>query len=68
MGPVTFNELGAQMLAILEEQIESDGRSESGRDLNISKTHLEDSMTRYNSAQHRRAGTWKRDDPDKPEQ
>jgi hypothetical protein len=62
---LTFNEHGAEMMKELERQIDECGRSEAGRDLALSRTHLEDALTRYNSAQYRKKGTWKRADPDK---
>lgn len=34
------------------------------RDLSLAITHLEDALTRYNSACYRIDGTWKRRDPD----
>lgn len=38
---------------------------EEARDLSIAITHLEDALTRYNSARYRRAGTWQRAEPDR---
>lgn len=35
------------------------------RDLALSRTHLEDALTRFNSAQYRLRGTWDRRDPEK---
>lgn len=60
----TFNELGAEMMARLEELL---GTGEPGtvkRELALSKTALEDALTRFNSACYRMAGTWKRADPE----
>lgn len=63
----TFNELGAEMQAILDERRAEAGQSEAGRDLALAATHLEDALTRYNSARYRMMGTWKRADPDRME-
>lgn len=65
-GPATFNELGRQMQAILELTRAEAGRSEAGRDFALAATHLEDTLTRYNSGRYRAMGTWKRADPDRP--
>lgn len=35
------------------------------RDLELAQQHLQDALTRYNSAQYRLRGTWERRDPDK---
>ena len=61
----TFNEHGAEMMNIIERQLDEVGRDLPGRDLALARTHLEDALTRYNSAQYHRRGTWKRADPDK---
>lgn len=63
----TFNDFGASMMEILEEQLGSGHDGSVARDLALSRTHLEDALTRYNSAQYRIRGTWKRLDPDKME-
>jgi hypothetical protein len=65
----TFNEHGNAMMVLIEEKAESasafDGPAR--RDLALARTHLEDALTRYNSACYRINGTWKRADPDTPE-
>lgn len=64
---MTFNQHGQAMLDICETQIKSDETpGPVARELALSRTHLEDALTRYNSAQYRKAGTWKRADPDAP--
>lgn len=62
---MTFNEHGAAMVSQIEALQGDVGRSDAGRDLALSLTHLEDALTRFNSAQYRIAGTWKRADPEK---
>jgi len=55
------------MLDAIAEQIVADAYTAApgaARDLALAKTHLEDALTRYNSAQYRAKGTWKRADPD----
>ena len=64
---LTFNELVA--LAGLRLEFRSEAQpavdADEARDLALVRTHLEDALTRYNSACYRRAGTWKRADPDR---
>lgn len=62
--PATFNMLGNAMQEMAEQQRNQASDGAVGRDLSIAITHLEDAMTRYNSAQYRRKGVWKRADPD----
>lgn len=71
----TFNEHGNAMLQqahqlrrdVFDGKVASDApanRDAAGRDLSIAITHLEDALTRYNSACYHLAGTWSRRDPD----
>lgn len=67
----TFNDCANEMFVILADRAVQNGASpdnyqaDAGRDLALAKTHLEDALTRYNSARYRMGGTWKRADPDK---
>lgn len=63
---MTFNEHGLAMLQMASNRRdEAYGQDAALRDLSIAITHLEDALTRYNSACYRMAGTWKRADPEK---
>ena len=62
--PMTFNELVIEAVAIAKAHRSTTSDPEEGRDLSLAVTHLEDALTRYNSSRYRRAGTWKRADPD----
>lgn len=69
---MTFNEHGTAMQSILDEArtecaslaATSLDHGAAARDLALSATHLEDALTRYNSARYRMKGIWKRADPD----
>ena len=67
---LTFNELLALAGLRLEERVESgeDMDVDEARDLALVRTHLEDALTRYNSACYRRLGIWQRADPDRRSQ
>lgn len=67
---LTFNQLGERMHAAIafrraEARLLPDERADlAGRDLALANTHLEDALTRYNSARYHALGTWQRRDPD----
>jgi hypothetical protein len=61
---MTFNQHGNTMLDLIAQQKLLEGDGAVLRDLALAATHLEDALTRYNSAQYRRKGTWNRADPD----
>lgn len=67
---MTYNEHGNAMLAIAGDKRNScdpqndPAQMAAARDLSLAITHLEDALTRYNSACYRLAGTWNRRDPD----
>jgi hypothetical protein len=64
MDGLTFNELGAAMMERINTQL-LNATGDTARDLALARTHLEDALTRFNSAQYRLAGTWKRADPER---
>lgn len=61
----TFNELLNHALKMATDQRNSTPISDAARDLSIAITHIEDALTRYNSAQYRESGNWVRLDPDR---
>lgn len=61
----TFNEHGKAMHALINEKKLEAVDGGAARDLALANTHLEDALTRYNSACYRIAGTWKRADPER---
>lgn len=69
-GDLTYNELLALAGQRLNDRIAELGlvvdeaKVDTGRDLSLAHTALEDAATRYNSARYRANGTWKRGDPD----
>ena len=60
---MTFNEHGNAMLARAKYLRES-ATGDAARDLSLSITHLEDALTRFNSALYRIQGMWVRRDPE----
>ncbi len=62
---MTYNEHGNEMIKILDEAIEAEGRSDAAREFALARTALEDALTRYNSGRYRQLGVWKRVDPDR---
>jgi hypothetical protein len=68
--PPTFNEHGNAMLRriwhLLGDDLDRGVMTEDSiRDLELSREHLEDALTRYNSARYRMNGTWGRQDSDR---
>lgn len=58
----------ADSLAIAQNAIDEGQRDQhnaAAREFALSITHLEDALTRYNSARYRQEGDWHRNDPDK---
>lgn len=62
---MTFNERGQEMMDKLDDMLDVSYPPKAKRDLALSRTHLEDALTRFNSAQYRIKGTWVRSDPEK---
>ena len=66
---MTFNEHGNAMLARIAELRISANSAPDGSaaiaDLDLARTHLEDALTRFNSACYRIAGTWGRADAER---
>lgn len=66
----TYNEHGNAMLRRVAELFELGdvvlvGNEDAIRDLELARCHLEDALTRYNSARYRMNGTWGRQDSDR---
>jgi hypothetical protein len=62
---MTFNDHGAAMQQRIEELLDMPYDGDVKRDLALARTHLEDALTRFNSAQYRLLGIWNRRDPEK---
>ena len=72
---LTFNELLALAGQRLTDKVDRaenwmgntsvSDKVDTKRDCALVQTHLEDALTRYNSACYRLVGTWKRVDPDR---
>lgn len=68
LGVTTYNEHGNTMLDQIGEKVDvakMQFNFMAIRDLELAQIHLEDALTRYNSAVYRINRTWQRADPDK---
>lgn len=62
----TVNELGSEIHDRINALRNKPYGGEVQRDLALARTHLEDALTRFNSAQYRIKGLWERRDPEAP--
>ena len=65
MNEYTVNELVNEAIKRADEFRSNTADSGAARDYSLAITHLEDGLTRFNSAQYRLAGTWNRRDPER---
>lgn len=64
VGDATVNDLGKMMLQLIHMAQKRVGPGEAGRWFALSKTALEEALTRYNGGRYHEMGTFHRADPD----